>query len=50
MRGNNGSLSGQFHTPVGRDAADAPEVLVGEFNATFINGSAAGAFGARLDD
>ncbi|MDE0332984.1 MAG: hypothetical protein OXL41_14085 [Nitrospinae bacterium] len=50
MRGNDGSLSGQFHTPAGRDAADAPEVLVGEFNATFVNGSAAGAFGARLDD
>ena len=50
MRGNNGSLSGQFHAPTNREAADAPEVLVGEFNATFVNGSAAGAFGARLDD
>ena len=50
MKGNNGSLSGQFHAPATRDAADAPEVLVGEFNATFVNGSAAGAFGARLDD
>ena len=50
MKGNNGSLDGQFHTPSGRAAADAPEVLVGEFNATFVNGSAAGAFGARLDD
>ena len=50
MKGNDGSLAGQFHTPNGRAAADAPEVLVGEFNATFVNGSAAGAFGARLDD
>ena len=50
MRGNDGSLSGQFHAPADREAADAPEVLVGEFNATFVNGSAAGAFGARLDD
>ena len=50
MKGNDGSLTGQFHTPAGRDAADAPEVLVGQFNANFVNGSAAGAFGARLDD
>ena len=50
MKGNNGSLSGQFHAPTDRDAADAPEVLVGEFNANFVNGSAAGAFGARLKD
>lgn len=47
MTGNNGSLSGQFHSPANRAAADAPSVLVGEFNANFVNGAAAGAFGAR---
>ncbi len=52
MKGNEGSrsLTGQFHAPNGRAPADAPEVLVGEFNTTFVNGSATGAFGARLKD
>ena len=56
MEGNNGSLSGQFHgTAVDRDGAGAetdlaaPPVLVGEFNANFVNGTAAGAFGARTE-
>lgn len=54
--GNNaaGSITGQFHgTAVDRDGDTAttplapPPVIVGEFNATFDDGSAAGAFGAR---
>ena len=45
--GNDGSLSGQFHGPSDRAAADAPPVLVGEFNSTFVNGAVAGAYGAR---
>ena len=54
--GNNaaGSITGQFHgTAVDRDGAGSgtalapPPVIVGEFNATFDDGSAAGAFGAR---
>ena len=54
MTGDNGSISGQFHgTAADRDgdgagtALAAPPVLVGEFNANFVNGTAAGAFGAR---
>lgn len=54
MDGNNGSLSGQFHgTAADRDgdgagtALAAPPVLVGEFNANFVNGAVAGAYGAR---
>ena len=47
MTGDSGSLTGQFHSPADRAAADAPGVLVGEFNSTFVNGTAAGAFGAR---
>ena len=50
MMGDNGSLSGQFHSPADRAETDAPPVLVGEFNANFVNGAAAGAFGARTDD
>ncbi len=42
-----GSISGQFHSAANRAEADAPPVLVGEFNANFTNGIAAGAFGAR---
>ena len=46
MTGNNGSLSGQFH-----GAADTvPSVLVGEFNSTFVNGTVAGAYGARKEE
>ena len=48
MSGDNGSLSGTFHgTGDADDATVAPPVLVGEFNANFVNGTAAGAFGAR---
>ena len=50
MTGDDGSLSGQFHSPADRVAADAPGVLVGEFNSNFVNGTAAGAFGAREKD
>ena len=48
MSDDDGSLNGRFHG-IG-DADDntvAPPVLVGEFNANFVNGTAAGAFGAR---
>ena len=48
MTGDNGSLSGRFHgTGDADDNTVAPPVLVGEFNANFVNGTAAGAFGAR---
>ena len=47
MTGDDGSLSGQFHSPAAREDEDAPSVLVGEFNSNFVNGTAAGAFGAR---
>ena len=50
MRGDTGSLTGQFHSASGEEATDAPAAIVGEFNANFVNGSAAGAYGARLDD
>ena len=46
--GADGSWNGIFHGT--GDAADntvAPPVLVGEFNANFVNGTAAGAFGTR---
>ena len=46
MTGDNGSLSGQFHG----DATSVPGVLVGEFNSNFVNGSVAGAYGARKQD
>ena len=46
MTGNTGSLSGRFHG-AGTETTDAPPVLVGEFNANFVNGNVAGAFGAR---
>ncbi len=49
MTGDNGSLSGRFHG-AGDEATDAPPVLIGEFNSTFVNGSVAGAFGARTED
>ncbi len=52
--GNDGSITAQFHGTAA-DISDAndgsvlapPPVIVGEFNATFDDGSAAGAFGAR---
>lgn len=48
MTGDNGSLSGRFHgTGDADDNTVAPPVLIGEFNANFVNGFAAGAFGAR---
>ena len=47
VTGQPGSISGTFHAPVERQGADAPSVLIGEFNANFVNGAAAGAFGAR---
>ena len=48
MTGDNGSLSGQFHgTENADDDTVAPPVLVGEFNANFVNGAVAGAYGAR---
>ena len=53
--GADGSFSGQFHgpTPLTPSTTDpdtatvAPGVLVGEFNANFVNGAVAGAYGAR---
>ena len=50
MRGDNGSLAGTFYGAAGEEATDAPAAVLGEFNANFVNGSAAGAYGARLDD
>ena len=48
MSGDDGSLSGSFHgAGDATDATVAPPVLIGEFNANFVNGTAAGAFGAR---
>ena len=46
MAKDNGSLSGQFHGD-GDAEGDAPAVLIGEFNANFVNGAVAGAYGAR---
>ena len=55
--GAEGVISGQFHgEAVDRDGAGsgndlaAPPVLVGEFNANFVNGAVAGAYGARKQD
>ena len=44
-----GSISGTFHSSAATagDATAAPDALVGEFSANFVNGTAAGAFGAR---
>ncbi len=50
MQGDNGSLTGQFYGAAGEGDTDAPAAVVGEFNANFVNGMAAGAYGARLDD
>ena len=50
MEDDEGSLSGQFHSPADREATDAPPVLVGEFNANFVNGMVAGAYGARVEE
>ena len=51
MRGDTtGSLTGNFYGAAGEEATDPPAAVVGEFNANFVNGSAAGAYGARLDD
>ena len=47
MAGDDGSLSGQFHGPNATDDTVAPMAVVGEFNANFVNGVAAGAYGAR---
>ena len=48
VSGNNGSLSGQFHgTGDANDSTVPPPVLIGEFNASFVNGDVAGAYGAR---
>ena len=57
MKGDTGSLTGTFHgsvAPVDHDMDDAtddeaptPSSVVGEFNANFSDGSAAGGFGAR---
>ena len=49
---DDGTWNGIFHGPtptvaVGDPATVAPPVLVGEFNANFVNGAAAGAYGAR---
>ena len=56
VTGSNGSIAGQFHgTAADRDGDGAetnlaaPPVLVGEFNANFVNGSVAGAYGARAE-
>ena len=49
MTGDIGSLSGRFHG-AGDAASDAPPVLVGEFNSSFVNGTVAGAYGARLEE
>ena len=57
--GADGSYSATFHGPATHDHDDdttttevpiAPGSVVGEFNANFSNGSAAGGFGARKDD
>ena len=50
MEGNNGSLIGDFHG-VGSttDNTVAPPILIGEFNANFVNGTVAGAYGARKE-
>ena len=51
MRGDTtGSLTGNFYGAAGEEATDPPAAVVGEFNANFVNGSAVGAYGARLDD
>ena len=52
MTGDNGSITGMFHhgTADGDVGTDAPDVLVGEFNANFVNGAVAGAYGARKQD
>ena len=54
MDGDNGSLSGQFHHDGAGDTGaiagtDVPGVLIGEFNANFVNGTVAGAYGARAE-
>ncbi len=49
MDGDNGVLSGQFHGSTGTANTDAPPVIVGEFNANFVNGTVAGAYGARAE-
>ena len=55
MSGDNGSFTGMFHgstggTTVTDPGTDAPPVIVGEFNANFVNGTVAGAYGARKSD
>ncbi len=44
---DDGSFSATFHGPTGDDNDEKPHTVVGEFNAGFGNGVAAGAFGAR---
>ena len=46
--GDDGSFNATFHGPTTDDAK--PHSVVGEFNAGFVNGNVAGAFGARIDD
>ena len=55
MSDHNGPFTGMFHgstggTTVDEPGTEAPPVIVGEFNANFVNGTVAGAYGARLDD
>ena len=52
VTGENGTISGTFHssTETAGDATAAPDVLIGEFNANFVNGAVAGAYGARKTD
>ena len=50
MTGDAGSLSGQFHGADADDTTAAPLVLIGEFNANFVNGLVAGAYGARVEE
>ena len=44
-----GSWNATFHGSTGDDSTTQPDSVVGEFNANFGNGLAAGAFGARKD-
>ena len=48
----NGSFTGTYHGPVvdAEGGIHGPKVLVGEFNATFTDGSVAGGYGARKQD
>ncbi len=51
VTGQDGSFNGNFRGPDADVAGtDAPSVLVGEFNASFVNGEVAGAYGTRKQD